>query len=171
MWLAFIPFAAFATAFLVGAIALWYIVKYTKISENYTSAGKSVHLDNPLGTLDIRREVQLDPRLAQIPLYPGARPQNPSSPESVTELRIRGHVLQDISVAYSTSDNAQQVWDFYRQQLPDWQENLDTAQGKELISREGDGVRLVRISNDGERTVIETCLKPPSYPHGFGSGS
>lgn len=171
MWLAFIPFAAFAAAFLVGAVALWFIVKKTKVSESYTSAGKSVHLDNPFGTLDLRREVQLDPRLAQIPIYPGAQQQNPSSPESVSELRVRGRVLQDITVAYWTSDDAQQVWDFYRQRLPGWQENLDTAQGKELISREGDGVRLVRVSRDGEQTKIETCIKPPTYPHGFGAGS
>jgi len=167
----FIPLAAFGTAFLVGAIGLWFVGKRTKISETMTKSGKAVHVDSPLGTLDVRPEANLDPRLAQIPAYPGAMAENPVSAESVSELHIGHRALQEISASYWTSDSAQQVWEFYRQQLPDWPRNLVEAQGKELIHHETNCVRLVRVSKRGDRTVIETCIKPPEYPHVFGSGS
>jgi hypothetical protein len=167
----FIPFAAFATAFLVGAIGLWLVGKRTRISETMTPSGKALHVDSPLGTLDVRPEAKLDPRLAQIPTYPGAMPENSGSAESVSELHVGQRTLQEISASYWTPDSVQQVWEFYRQQLPDWPRNLVNAQGKELIRDETDCVRLVRVSRRGERTVIDTCIKPPGYPNLFESGS
>jgi hypothetical protein len=46
---------------------------------------------------------------------------------------------------------------------------LDENTGKELIHREPDGVRLIRVTRQKEkdRTIIETCIKPPGYPHLF----
>ena len=171
MWMALIPFAAFAAAFLLGAVGLWFLVKTTKISQTYTSAGKVLHMESPLGTLDERHEAKVDPRLAQIPVYPGALAQNPAAPEAVSELRFAGAIFQDISVTYWTPDDLTKVWNFYRQRLPDFQVNLDAAQSKELIQRGQDYVRLVRVYGQAGRTVIETCIKPPDYPNGFGSGS
>ena len=169
--MAVIPFAAFGAAFLVGAIALWFLVKTTNISETYTNAGKKLHAESPLGKFDERREAKVDPRLVEIPLYPGALPQNAVAPEAVSELRFAGRTLEDISVAYWTADGTQQVWDFYRQHLPDFQVNSESPQGKELIRRLPDYVLLLRVLSQGDRTVIETCIKPPSYPNGFGAGS
>jgi hypothetical protein len=170
-WLIWIPFAAFATAFVTGAIALWFLGKGTKMSQSETRSGKALHVESPLGSLDVRPEAKLDPRLAQIPNYPGAMPENAMSSESVSELRIGDRTLQEISAIYWTPDSVHQVWDFYRQHLPDWPRHLAEAQGKELIHQEADCVRLIRISTRGYRTLIETCLKPPKYPHVFGSGS
>lgn len=167
----FIPFAAFGTAFLAGAIGLWWVSKRTKISETATASGKAVHVDSPLGTLDVRPEEKLDPRLAQIPTYPGAMPESAGSAESVSEVHIGHRTLQEISASYWTPDSVQEVWEFYRQQLPDWPRNLVNAQGKELIQHQTDYVRLVRVSRQGDRTVIDTCIKPPGYPLLFGSGS
>jgi hypothetical protein len=39
MWLALVPFAAFAVAFLAGGVALWFIAKRTKISQTDTKSG------------------------------------------------------------------------------------------------------------------------------------
>jgi len=89
----------------------------------------------------------------------------------VSELHVGQRTLQEISASYWTPDSVQQVWEFYRQQLPDWPRNLVNAQGKELIRDETDWVRLVRVSRRGERTVIDTCIKPPGYPNLFESGS
>jgi hypothetical protein len=36
----------------------------------------------------------------------------------------------------SISTHQNQVWDFYRQQLPDWPSNLVNAQGREFIRNE-----------------------------------
>jgi hypothetical protein len=171
VWMVLVPFAAFATAFLVGAIGLWLVGKRTKISETMTKSGKAVHVDSPLGTIDVRPEAMLDPRLAEIPLYPGAMPENPGSAESISEVHIWNRTMEEISTSYWTPHSVQQVWEFYRQQLPDWLRNLDQAQGKELIRHETNCVRLVRVSRRGDRTVIETCIKPPEYPHVFESGS
>lgn len=73
-WLILIPFAAFATAFVTGALTLWFVGRRTKISQIGTRSGKTLHVESPLGTLDVRPDARLDPRLAQIPVYPGAMP-------------------------------------------------------------------------------------------------
>ena len=171
VWMVLIPFAAFATAFLVGAIGLWLVGKRTKISATMTQSGKTLHVESPLGTIDVRPEAKLDSRLAQIPTYPGAMPEDPASAESVSELHIGHRTMQEISASYWTPDSEQRVWEFYRQQLPDWPRNLNQARGRELILNETDCVRLVRVSRRGQRTVIDTCIKPPGYPNVFESGS
>ncbi len=167
IWVALVPFAAFAAAFSFGAVALWLVAKRTKISQTETKAGKALHVESPLGTLDMHPEAKLDARLAQIPVYPGALPGNPVGAESVSELHTFGRTLQEISANYWTPDGTQQVWDFYRQQLPDWPRNLDEARGKELILQQTDCVLLIRVTKQQDRTLIETCIRPPGYPHLF----
>jgi hypothetical protein len=160
-----IPFAAFAGAFVVGAIMLWFIVKRSKIVQTETQTGKAVHIEMPIGSLEMRPEANLDPRLAEIPVYPGAMRENPLAAQSVTSAHLFSRTFQDISATYWTPDSVKQVWEFYRQQLPDWPRNLVDTQGKELIHDESDCVRLIRVSRRGDRTVIETCIKPPGYPN------
>jgi hypothetical protein len=168
VWLALVPFAAFAGAFLVGAVALWFLAKATKISEAETKFGKTLHVETPVGTLDVRPEAKLDSRLAAIPIYPGAVPENPMAAESITDLKVGRKTAQDVSATYWTPASQQQVWDFYRQQLPDWPRNLVDSQGKELIRHEPGWALLIRVSGGRDRTLIETSVKPPEYPHVFG---
>lgn len=168
MWMALIPFAAFAGAFSVGAIGLWFLARQTKISQTETSTGPSTHVDSPLGTLDSHSEARLDPRLAVLPRYPGAMPENPRGPQSVTETYFAHRSLRDITAAYWTDDPVSQVWDFYRQQLPDWPRNLSETQGKELLLAKPDHVCLIRISRRADgRTRIEASIKPAGYPNVF----
>ena len=111
LWLALVPFAAFATAFCVGALALWFIAKRTKIVQTETRYGKALHVESPVGTMDVHPEPKLDARLARIPVYPGAISENPSGAESVSE---GGRTLEEISSAYWTPDGEQVVWNYYR---------------------------------------------------------
>ncbi len=168
VWFALVPFAAMAAAFGFGAIALWFFAKRARISVTPTQFGKSVHVATPIGALDVHPEGKLDARLATVPVYPGALREDPEAAESVTELQFGGKTYLDISASYWTPDPADRVWEFYRQQLGDWLRNLDGVQGgKELIHREKEHALLVRVSKRGERTVIETCVKPPDWPHPF----
>ncbi len=167
MWLALIPFVAFAGAFLVGAVALWFLAKSSKVSQSETKFGKTLHVETPVGTLDVGPKAKLDARLAPIPIYPGAMPENPMAAESITDLKVGWKTAQDISATYWTSDSETQVWDFYKQQLPDWPRNLVESQGKELIRHEPGWVLLLRVSGGRDRTIIETSVKPPGYPHVF----
>ncbi|HET7891050.1 MAG TPA: hypothetical protein VFL34_05970, partial [Candidatus Sulfotelmatobacter sp.] len=167
VWLAFIPFAAFAGAFFVGAVGLWFLAKRSKISQTETKFGKALHVETPVGTLDVRPEAKLDPRLAPIPIYPGAMPENPMAVESITDLKVGWKTAQDISATYWTPDGEKQVWDFYRQHLPDWPQNLVESQGKELIRHAPGWTLLIRVSSRRDRTIIETSVKPPEYPHVF----
>lgn len=171
LWLALLPFAAFAAAFCVGAVALWYLAKRTKISQTETKYGKAIHVDSPIGTLETHPEATMDPRLATIPVYPGAMRENPMEADSVAELHIGSREWREVSARYWTPDSTAQVWQFYRQQLPDWPQNLDGTQGgQELINDGVDCVLLVQVSRSGERTLIATCVKPPGYPHPFERG-
>jgi len=165
LWPFLIPVAFFAAAFTFGAVAIWFIAKRTKVSQTETQYGPAVHVETPLATFDVHPEGKLDPRLARIPVYPGAMPQNSVGAEAVSEVHIGSRVLQEISASYWTPDDEHEVWDFYRQQLPDWPRNLDEAQGKELIRSQSDCVLLVRVTPRHERTVIDTCIKPAGYPN------
>lgn len=165
-----IPFAAFAAVFCVGALALRYIARGLKVSQTETKFGKAVHVDSPLGALDVHPEGKLDPRLAAIPLYPGAMPENAMGAESVTELHFGSRTLQEITASYWTPDSVKQVCEFYRQMLPDWPRNLADSRGKELIRSEKDCVLLIRITSQRDRTLIETSIKPRGYPNLFERG-
>lgn len=168
MWLALVPVAAFLLAFTVGAVALWYIAKHSRIIETQTSSGKALHVENFIGTLDSRPEKTLDPRLAKLPLYPGAMPVNPTSADTITRLDYGHGTLEEVSTTYWTPDAEDEVWHFYRSALPDWPRNLVKHLGKELIRPEPDGVRLIRITRQQDRTFIETCIKPVRYPNLLG---
>lgn len=167
LWLALVPFAVFLVAFLTGAIVLWFIGKRTKVTQSENRFGKTFHVESPVGMLDVHDEGKLDARLAEIPVYPGALPEKPSAREEVSELRVGGNAWREISTRYWTPDSAKQVWDFYRQQLPEWPQNLDGAQGRELIHRRPDCVMLIRVTGQQDRTSIEMCIKPVGYPHLF----
>ncbi len=167
IWLAFIPFLAFLTAFGFGVVALWFIAKRAKILQTETKYGKALHVESPIGTLDVHAEAKLDPRLASIAIYPGAMAENSLGAQSVSEVHFGNRTLQEISASYWTPDSQQQVWEFYRQQLPNWPRNPDEARGKELIRDESDCVLLVRITRQHERTVIEMSIKPAGYPNLF----
>lgn len=165
---ALIPFAAFAAAFCFGAVALWIIAKRTSISQMQTTHGTELRVESRVGSVEVHQEEKLDDRLARIPVYPGAMPINPATAQSVTEAHCGRRTLQDISTGYWTPDSTKQVWEFYRQQLPDWPRNLADARGKELIQAEKDCVLLLRITRQAdERTYIEMSVKPPGYPNLF----
>ena len=170
MWLGMVPVAAFVIAFLVGAVALWVIAKSSTITETQTKAGKAVHLHTPIGTLDSVSQQELDPRLAKLPVYSGAMREDPASAQTVTQMDLNHGVLQEVSSAYWTPASADEVWQFYRRELPDWPHNFDESTGKELIHPEPDGVRLIRVTRKNDRTIIEICIKPVGYPHLFTGG-
>jgi hypothetical protein len=170
MWMALVPVAAFVLAFLVGAVVLWAIAKSSTLTQTQTKAGNALHVHTPIGTLDSEPQAQLDPRLAKLPIYPGAMRADPTAAETITRLDFNHGVLEEISSTYWTADSVNDVWQFYRSQLPTWPRNLDEAIGKELIHTEPDGVRLIRVTRHGDRTVIEICIKPVGYPHLFTDG-
>lgn len=165
MWLGLVPIAAFLVAFAVGALVLWYVAKHSRITETQTSSGRGLHLETPIGTLDSRPEKNLDPRLAKLPLYPGAMRLDPNRADTVATLGYGHTAMQEVSTTYWTPDSEESVWHFYRSELPDWPRNLVKHLGKELIHDEPDGVRLIRITREQDRTLIETCIKPPGYPN------
>ena len=171
MWLALVLVAAFVIAFLVGALLLWSIAKSSTITETQTKAGKALHVQTPIGSLDSLPQEKLDPRLAKLPSYPGALREDAASAATLTQLDFNHGVLQEVSATYWTPDSVDNVWQFFRRELPDWPRNLDENTGKELIHPERDGVRLIRVTRRADRTVIETCIKPLGYPHSFSGGS
>jgi hypothetical protein len=171
MWLILIPLAVFLTMFCFMGLTVWRMARRTRLSRTQTATGEIIHIESSIGTVDVHPEAKLDSRLAQIPQYPGAMSNHPLSPEVVTEVHLGAKSFQDISATYWTPDSAEQVFQFYRQALPDWPRNLVESRGRELILHEPDHVRLIRVTTQNDRTIIETSIKPPEYPHVLGSGS
>jgi hypothetical protein len=142
-----------------------WLAKRVKITETETKAGKASHFDSPLGTLDVTPEEELDARLASILIYPGSLRQSPLSADMVSDHTS----LQEVFACLLDSACGTNRVGI----LPDWPRKLDESIGMELIHPEPDGARLIRVTREKEkdRTVIETCIKPPGYPHLFAGRS
>src|ERR1700739_3319930 len=117
-YLLFVPILIFLGVCIVGFVAMWIFAKRIKVTTEATKAGQAVHMDTPLGTMDLRPEDALDPRLASITLYHGAMPTNPGVADEVSEWRFRSIDRRDVTAAYWTPDPPQMVEDFYREELP-----------------------------------------------------
>ena len=113
MWLALVPVAAFVIAFVVGALLLWSLAKNSTITKTQTKAGKSIHVQTPIGPLDSLPQERLDPRLAKLPFYPGALREDAASAADLTQLDFNHGVLQEVSATYWTPDSVDSVWHFF----------------------------------------------------------
>src|SRR5689334_8570193 len=163
VFLIFVPVLIFLGVFLGGFFAMLRFVRKTRMTSEMTASGEALHLQTPLGTVDIRPESKLDARLASIPVYPGALPVQPAVADQVTEFHFRSHTTTDVSTSCWTPDPVKTVEDFYRRELPGWTRNLIEHSGWELVEATRNCVRMVRVFASQDRTIIEHSIKPADY--------
>jgi hypothetical protein len=119
-------------------------------------AGKAVHVETPLGGFDLKPQEKLCPELASILVYPGATPTQSQPPEYEADGQFLGREFHILVATYWTSSPADVVWEFYRRELPDWQEKRQHGYGRSLVLETADGTRTVRVYSHNANTLIET---------------
>jgi len=153
-----IPFAVFALVFIIGFVCMVAIAKRVKIKE--TPQGQEIHLETPLGSLDVEPRSKTDPRLASMILYPGATPADRRAAEYESDIHFGPKHFKRIGADYWTSDPVDIVWEFYRRELPNWTINLAHDTGHELVERTSDCERFIRVYRRQDRTIIEHSIRP-----------
>jgi hypothetical protein len=146
-------FALFA--FVIAQILMRF-VKGIQTNISNANSGKAVHIQTPIGTFDLKPNASLHPALASILVYPGAVPLESQPPEYEADIALLGREIQILVAGYWTATPEGVVWEFYRRELPGWQEsNQGGARGRSLMRREQDCERSVRVYSQNGRTQIE----------------
>jgi hypothetical protein len=109
---------ALAAVFLFGV----FVARSIHVERRETSAGESVRVETPVGTVQVRPRERLDPQRVGIPVYPGAiredHDHNAASLEFDSDSTHKEFTV--LGAEYSTSDSVERVREFYRKQLPHW---------------------------------------------------
>lgn len=158
MLLFLIPIAVIALVITVGFVCMVAIAKRVKITE--TTVGQEIHLQTPVGSLDVEPRSKSDPRLASMMQYPGAIPADRRAAEYESDIQFGPKHFKQIGADYWTSDPVDIVWAFYRRELPNWSVNLDRHMGHELVEQTAGCKRMIRVYRKQDRTTIEHSIRP-----------
>ncbi len=141
-------------AFVLGHILLRF-ARGIRATVSDTKPGKAIHIQTPIGTLDLQPKADLHPTLASILVFPGATPVESQPPEYEADVHLLGREFHLFVATYWTLTPADVVWEFYRRELPGWQESRQRGRGRSLMRREPDCERSVRVYSQNGSTLIE----------------
>jgi hypothetical protein len=144
-------------AFVIGHI-LHRFAKNISSTVTDDKLGKAVHVETPIGVFDLKPQPTKDPLLASIPVYPGAAPLESEPPEYEAGIRVLGRGFRMFAAKYWTSTPVDMVWEFYKRELPDWEENRKGAYGREYVHHECGCTRKVQVYSRDGRTLIDTAV-------------
>lgn len=122
------------------------------------AAGKAVHISTPIGVVDLKPQSELDPALASILVYPGATRTDAQLRGYEVDIQLLGRDYQILTATYSTTTPADIVWEFYKRELPGWEETRQGGEKPALAHDTPDGKQTVRIHTENGLTYIETRL-------------
>jgi len=122
------------------------------------NGGKQVHVETPIAVFDLQPRDKLDPALAAMLIYPGATRMESQPPEYEADIHALGREYRILAAVYWTPTPADIVWEFYKRELPGWQERGQTGGGGSLTHKGEDGVRTLRVYRQNDRTLIETRI-------------
>jgi hypothetical protein len=113
-------------------------------------------VETPFGSLRVREGAGADPRLAGLPVYPGAKLTDDRHKRASVELDF-GDDSREFSLtvaAYTTPDPVDQVAAFYRQKLGSWKYTRDSRGHIRIESTQDGAKRVVAISGRDGLTNI-----------------
>lgn len=141
-------------AFVIGQILLRF-ARGMQATASDAKPGKAIHARTSIGTFDLKPPSDLHPALASIMVYPGATPAESQSPGYEADVQMLGRESHIFVATYWTLTPADVVWEFYRHELPGWQETRQRGRGRSLMRREPDCERTVRVYSQNGSTLIE----------------
>jgi hypothetical protein len=140
--------------FVIGHILLRF-ARGIKATVSDTKPGKAIYIQTSIGRFDLKSNSNLHPALANILVYPGATPAESQPPEYEADVQVLGREFRVFVATYWTLTPADVVWEFYRRELPGWQESRQRGRGRSLMRREPDCERTVRVYGQNGSTLIE----------------
>jgi hypothetical protein len=149
--------------FALGAIGLaclfffgLFIAQNIHVEHVRTRDGETVRVETPVGSMKVRAHERLDPKMAGVPVYPGAiredHEHNAASFEFDADDMHKEFTV--LSAEYSTNDSVERVRDFYRQELPHWIVSKSRRARFQMEHTEHGYKRFVSISDRHGRTHI-----------------
>jgi hypothetical protein len=136
----------------LAAASVWLISRNVHIYSDHREHDR-VSIETPAGSLDIRRQNAYDASHTGAPVYPGAKPTRDGG--AMIEWSSPKGDNKGLTVAeYFTPDPFDQVVDYYRGQLNDW--NIEHAnRGSVMFQRDEKGnKRFVGIESKSDGTHI-----------------
>lgn len=149
-----------------GAIfTAWYVAHNVRIQETQTDRGKTVRIETPLGSMQVKEGHQADPKALGIPEYPGARPSERQGKRVNLDFDFGdAHKTVGIRAAeFVTDDSADKVVAWYRHELPHWivaskrrgfeMKYSEDGYKRFIAIREEDGhthIGIAQVTDDGE---------------------
>jgi hypothetical protein len=158
-------------ALVLGQLVLR-IARSMRIGVTDAMSGKAIHIETSIGTFDLKPHEKLDPELATMLVYPGASRTESQPPEYEAVAHVLGRDFRVLAATYWTLTPTDVVWEFYRRELPDWQEKRQRGYGRSLVQETPEGPRTVRVYGQNNSTLIETrvILKRKAGAAAAGSG-
>lgn len=133
---------------------IWRSVQGLKVTPSIVDGRKTLNLQTPIGTVDIKVEESHDPVLAGMPKYPGAQPVDPAAPEAVAEIDIAGRKGRYITQNVWTADPVDVVLDNLHNNFPDWQPDAHYDSGYRIQKTTAEGSCAITVSSNSGRTEI-----------------
>ena len=152
----------------LAVIAVVVVVRNVHISTSEHSGGKDVSIDTPAGHLSVHARDNGGWPSSDIPKYPGAYSAKDDGGGAVVQWNSKnGDTDRGFSVAATeliTPDPASKVFEYYRNELPDWvvAENRNGEMRLEL--KHGGYKRIIGIHerNDGTHIGVASVGEPAS---------
>ena len=131
------------------------------------SAGGDTKIETPFGSLRVRETRGFDPKLAGIPVYPGATQVKHGADKFASLEFDVGDEHKELSVTaaeFTTTDPVDKVSAYYRQHLPDWTLVHRRHGAVELRCGSGDSKRVVAIveKRSGETHIALASVGEPA---------
>ena len=128
-----------------------FVARHVTVREAH---GKTV-VETPFGSLRMREGAGVDPRLAGLPVYPGATLTDDRGKRASVELDFGASREFSMTVAaYTTADPVEKVAAFYRERLGTWKYTLDRRGHIRFVSSQDGAKRVVAIGGHGGLTNI-----------------
>ena len=155
----FVPFLVFLVLFLAAAFRALRFLSKIRATVSNGQLGKEIHLETPMGAIDLKPQPGTDADLASILKYPGATPvRELTSTAYEADIHLEGHEGRYISETFRTDDAAGIVLDFYLRELPNWQQDRFYQHGYRLIHEDPGCQRAITIHRFGGHTRIEYAV-------------
>jgi hypothetical protein len=142
------------SALIVGSIV---IANNVHLQHSRVNGDSHVRLETPFGDVNVDARDNLKPESVRVPIYPGASREHGRAGALVLDFdyadRERGK-LSVVTAEYSTEDSADQVRQFYREQLPHWIFSQRQGDDLHIEFSQGGYKRIVSIQERRGRTQI-----------------
>ena len=143
--------------FLALLVAGIIVTRTVRVRTSDGSNGTDVSIDTPGGRLNIRARDHMDPSIAGVPIYPGARRTDDAGGANIEWSSANGAVDKNLYVVggeFRTKDSASQVVDFYQRQLPSLMIVSGEDRSTRLEYKEGGIKRIISIHAENGETRI-----------------